>query len=117
MTETSRREAIRLAAAAAAAGLSPRMASATDIFSATERETLAAVADTLVPGAAAGGVVDFVAAMLASDTPDLCYTYMSLPMPPRAFYHATLAAFSGFAALPASERQAAIADLLAPKPH
>lgn len=56
-----------------------------------ERAALAAVADTLVPGSAAAGVVDFVTSMLAEPDPRICYRFAGFPIPPKAFYKLTLA--------------------------
>ncbi|MEI9995307.1 MAG: gluconate 2-dehydrogenase subunit 3 family protein [Rhizomicrobium sp.] len=64
------------------------------IFTQSERQTLAAIGEALVPGAAAAGIVDFVAAMLADADPMLCYRFVSFPMPPADFYKATLAAIA-----------------------
>ncbi|HEY0106582.1 MAG TPA: hypothetical protein VGB91_10895 [Rhizomicrobium sp.] len=65
------------------------------IFTDKERQTLAAVGEALVPGAAVAGIVDFVAAMLADPDPMLCYRFVSFPMPPVVFYKAALGAIAG----------------------
>ncbi len=96
----SRRAAIRQAVACGATAVLlpgcrkqiPQAAPA--IFTARERQTLAAVGEALVPGAAAAGIVDFVAAMLADADPMLCYRFVSFPMPPDAFYRAALGAIA-----------------------
>jgi hypothetical protein len=56
----------------------------------TQRATLGVCADILVPGAAAAGVVEFVAVMLARPDPWLCYRFVSLPMPIVQFYQSAL---------------------------
>lgn len=94
----SRRAAIRLSIAGTLAGgltfgCDKPSLQAGQVFTADERETLGAVADTLVPGSAAAGVTDFVAAMLAEPDPRLCYRFVSFPMPPKAFYKLVLASF------------------------
>jgi gluconate 2-dehydrogenase gamma chain len=125
----SRREMIRLSIVGSAAGVlasgcsRPRIA-ARSIFSDDERAWLAATADTLVPGAAAAKVVDFVAAMLSDPEPMLCYGFVSFPMPPEQFYRAALSAIADLSrrsrgkspdALTPHEREELIGRMLAPK--
>lgn len=90
--QLSRRAAIRLSIAGSVGALLPAGCTATvqAIFTSHERRTLAAVAETIVPGAEAAQVVDFVAAMLADSDPMLCYRFVSFPMPPLEFYRASL---------------------------
>jgi hypothetical protein len=59
-------------------------------LSASQRATLEASAEILVPGAAAAGVGEFVTTMLARQDPLLCYRFVSLPMPVARFYQAAL---------------------------
>lgn len=125
----SRRAAIRLSIAGTlASGLAygcgkPQPSAEGDALSAGERTILASVADTLVPGSAAAGVVDFVSAMLADADPLLCYRFVSFPMPPRAFYKLSLASIAALShamtgkalgALPASERLRVVGALAGP---
>jgi len=124
----SRRAAIRLSIAGTLAGglafgCSKPGAQADEALTADERATLAAVADTLVPGSAAAGVADFVAAMLGEPDPRLCYRFVSFPMPPKAFYKLTLASLDDLShttmgktlnALAPSERLHVAEKLLAP---
>lgn len=114
----SRRAAIRLSIAGTLAGgltfgCGKSSSQAEQALTVDERETLGAVADTLVPSSAAAGVADFVAAMLAEPDPRLCYRFVSFPIPPRAFYKLALASFDDLShammgrplnALPPSER-------------
>jgi Gluconate 2-dehydrogenase subunit 3 len=60
------------------------------ILTVTQRNTLGACADLLVPGAAAGGVVEFVVTMLGRPDPWLCYRFISLPIPIVEFYRSAL---------------------------
>lgn len=96
----SRRAAMRLSIAGTLAGGltfgcgKPTPQTGKTLFTTEERATLGAVADALVPGSAAVGVVDFVATMLAERDPRLCYRFVSFPMPPEAFYKLTLASLN-----------------------
>lgn len=110
----SRRAAIRLSIAGTLAGgltfgCSRPGAQTEETLTADERATLGAVADTLVPGSVAAGVVDFVAAMLGEPDPCLCYRFVSFPMPPKAFYKLTLASFDDFSHATAGKPLAALA--------
>ena len=71
--------------AARASETAPRL-----LLSASQRATLKASAEILVPGATAAGVVEFVTAMLARQDPLLCYRFVSLPIPVVQFYQAAL---------------------------
>lgn len=126
----SRRAAIRLSIAGTLAGgltfgCSKPSPQAAAILTAEERAILAAVADTLVPGSAAAGVVDFVTAMLAEPDPLLCYRFVSFPLPPRSFYKLALASLDDlahastgkpFETLTLSERTKVAGKLLEPNP-
>lgn len=124
----SRRAAIRLSIAGTLAGgltfgCGKSSSQAEQALTVDERETLGAVADTLVPSSAAAGVADFVAAMLAEPDPRLCYRFVSFPIPPRAFYKLALASFDDLShammgrplnALPPSERLRVVEKLVQP---
>jgi hypothetical protein len=62
-----------------------------------QRETLRAVADTLVPGSADAGIVPFIERQLARDNPWLFLKYRDLPMEPLAFYRNALDAIERLA--------------------
>ena len=95
-SSTSRRAFVRLSILGALGASMPLGCSnpgaspPNSILSTSQRATLAAVADRLVPGAVAAGVVEFVSAMLAEPDPMLCYRFVSFPLPPVAFYTASL---------------------------
>jgi Gluconate 2-dehydrogenase subunit 3 len=125
----SRRALIRMSLVAAAGqtlGLGcsePAKTAPASVLLPGERATLAAIADTLVPGSSHAGVVDFVAAMLADTDPMLCYRFLSVPMPPLTFYKASLAAIADLSvkamgrnpdALSANQRTALVGTMLSP---
>ncbi|GIX17477.1 MAG: hypothetical protein KatS3mg119_1663 [Rhodothalassiaceae bacterium] len=86
-----------------------------------QAQALAALAETLVPGAEADGVVFYLDAQLAADPADslLILRYLDVPPPWDAFYRATAAAIDhvagedGFAALASDTRARLVSDLMA----
>ncbi len=80
------------AAARAASAAQGARAAPLPVLSLAERSTLAAVANALVPGAAAAGVADFVAGMLERPDPLLGYRFTGFTLPAREFYRASLGA-------------------------
>ena len=69
----------------------------TGALSDEQRATLRAVAETLVPGAAQAGVVNFIERQLARENPWLFLKYRDLPVQPVAFYQQSLDAIDGLA--------------------
>ena len=92
--DTARRSFFgRLLALAITARIRPGLATEPErspALTATQRATLGVCADILVPGAAAAGVVEFVATMLGRPDPWLCYRFVSLPIPIGQFYRSAL---------------------------
>ncbi len=66
-------------------------------LSPTQRETLRVMGDTLVPGAAEAGVVDFIERQLARENPWLFLKYRDLPLEPISFYQQALDAIDRLA--------------------
>lgn len=66
-------------------------------FTARQRATLRAVAETLVPGSADAGVVAFIERQLARENPWLYLKYRDLPLEPSAFYQQALDAIEALA--------------------
>lgn len=88
-------------------------------FSVSERNTLLAIGETLVPGA---DLSRFVSGMLTRDVPMLSYPFISLPLDVRTFYHDALVAIDsacrrtrgrGFVQLSSTERTAVMQELMA----
>jgi hypothetical protein len=88
-------------------------------FTATERATLLAMGETLLPGA---DLSRFVSRMFALKEPMLSYPYVSFPEEAAAFYRDALAAIEGacrrtrgkgFAELPVDERVDVVGKLMA----
>jgi len=91
----SRRKFLQDAAALlGAATLAKRAvsASARPVFDAEQSATLVAIADTLVPGAAAARIDAYLEAMLAREVPLLTYRFVGYPVAPQDFYRNALTA-------------------------
>lgn len=71
----------------------------TPLLNLTDREagTLAALAETLVPGATDAGVARYIDAQLTSDQPLLMLHYLDWPGDPAGFYRDTIAALDAVA--------------------
>jgi hypothetical protein len=69
-------------------------ASAGSLFDAGQSATLVAVADTLVPGAAAARVEAYLEAMLAREVPLLTYRFVGFPLAAQDFYRNALTALT-----------------------
>ena len=99
--------------------------SASNLLTEEQRDTLCAVAESLVPGAAEAGVVAFVERQLARDNPRLFLKYRDLPIAPGDFYQRALAGIdrlarrqhgASFPALDAAARNGIIDLLIAGDP-
>ncbi len=86
-----------------------------------EAGTLAALAETLVPGATDAGIARYIDAQLTSDQPLLMLHYLDWPGDPAGFYRDSIAALDtvaagraaeSFASLPEADRTAIAGQLL-----
>ncbi len=91
-----------------------------DHLTGDQQATLSAIGETLLPGAAAAGLVAFIEQNLSLANPQLFVKYRDLPLAPVAFYRSALDAIdrlaihryqSGFTMLN-QQQQCAIVDLL-----
>jgi hypothetical protein len=95
------------------------------VLSAREGQTLEALGDTLLPGAAEAGIAHYVDGQLASASPLLMLKYVDFPMPYADFYRQGLAALdavagaghdAAFAALAAEQRNDLVREISAATP-
>lgn len=97
-------------------------------LTAAEVETLEALGDILLPGAAEEGLAHFVDSQISGDPADslLMIRYMDVPPPYAPFYQGGLAALNGvaqarhskaFAALAAAEASALVGEISATQPE
>jgi hypothetical protein len=81
--------------------LTPAQAHAAQVPPATllepEAETLAALGEVLLPGAADAGIVEYVDSQLVAEQPLLMYRYLDVPIPVVDFYRGSLGALDLYA--------------------